>query len=71
VEACPYRILGHTPSPFEGKAKAPLERAFQRRLKIVSIVVGGTTVGEPGEFGCMELSKKPETRKRAAQPPAP
>lgn len=60
VEACPFRILGHTPIPFRDKAKAPLERAFRRRLKIVSITVGGTQVGEPGEMSCMQLSPKAE-----------
>jgi poly-gamma-glutamate synthesis protein (capsule biosynthesis protein) len=56
VEACPFHILGHTPTLFEGKVKEPLERAFRRHLKLVSITVGGTGVGEPGEHSCMVLT---------------
>lgn len=59
VEACPYRIVGHTPTLFSGRAREPLERAFRRHLKIVSITVGGTSVGEPGDLSCMELTPPP------------
>jgi len=62
VHACPYQILGTTPTPYEGAAKAPLERAFAQRLKWVSITVGGTNVGEPQEYSCMELTP-PEKKK--------
>jgi poly-gamma-glutamate capsule biosynthesis protein CapA/YwtB (metallophosphatase superfamily) len=56
VEACPYRILGHTPMPFEDKDRAAQNRRFVRHLSHVSITVGGTTIGEPGPDGCMPLS---------------
>lgn len=64
VEACPYHILGHTPQLFEGEAKEPLERAFRQHLKLVSITVGGTEVGEPGDYSCMELGPPQKKRPR-------
>ncbi len=56
VEACPYRIVGHTPTLFSDADKEPLERSFRRHLKLVSVTVGGTEVGEPGEHSCMLLT---------------
>jgi hypothetical protein len=56
VEACPYTILGHVPRPFDGPGRAALERSFTRRLKALSLGVGGTSIAEPGAFGCMRLT---------------
>lgn len=63
VEACPYHILGHTPMLFEGKTKAPRERSFVQHLKLTSITVGGTQVGDPGEHSCVPL-EPPARRER-------
>jgi len=68
VEACPYRILGVTPIPFEGKVKEPLEQSFRRHLKLVSVAVGRTQVGEPGAHSCMRL--EPPTKKSQKRSPA-
>jgi poly-gamma-glutamate synthesis protein (capsule biosynthesis protein) len=62
VEACPYRILGGAPVPFDGPAKPALERRFQRHLKFISVTVGGTQIGEPGAHSCMRLAP-PEQRR--------
>jgi poly-gamma-glutamate capsule biosynthesis protein CapA/YwtB (metallophosphatase superfamily) len=64
VEACPYHILGHTPMLFEGKTQQSRERMVAHHLKLTSMAVGGTRVGEPGEFSCMPL-EPPEPRRRA------
>jgi poly-gamma-glutamate capsule biosynthesis protein CapA/YwtB (metallophosphatase superfamily) len=69
VEACPYRILGITPIPFEGKGKEPLEQSFKRHLELVSVAVGRTRVGDPGEHSCMPL--EPPEKKRRKRAPAP
>ncbi|HEY6725901.1 MAG TPA: CapA family protein [Polyangiaceae bacterium] len=66
VHACPYHILGHTPTLYDGPGKAQLERAFAQRLKQVSLTVGGTSVGEPAEYSCMELT--PPEKKEPAKP---
>jgi hypothetical protein len=67
VEACPYRILGVTPIPFEGKVKEPLEASFKRHLKLVSVAVGRTEIGEPGDHSCMRLT--PPEKKRPGRKP--
>jgi poly-gamma-glutamate capsule biosynthesis protein CapA/YwtB (metallophosphatase superfamily) len=67
VEACPYTILGHVPRPFDGAGKAGLERTFARHLKLLSLGLGGTSIAEPGGFGCMRLS--PVRRERVATTP--
>jgi len=69
VEACPYRILGVTPIPFEGKGKEPLEQSFKRHLNLVSVAVGRTEIGEPGENSCMPLA--PPQKKSRRQGAAP
>jgi poly-gamma-glutamate capsule biosynthesis protein CapA/YwtB (metallophosphatase superfamily) len=56
VEACPYTIIGHTPTPFEGKAQPARERAFISHLKVTSLATGGTRIGPPAELGCVPLS---------------
>jgi poly-gamma-glutamate synthesis protein (capsule biosynthesis protein) len=63
VEACPYHILGHVPMLFDGKTKAARERTFTQHLKLVSVTVGGTRIGEPGEHSCVVL--EPPEQKRA------
>jgi poly-gamma-glutamate capsule biosynthesis protein CapA/YwtB (metallophosphatase superfamily) len=63
VEACPYHIHGHTPMLFEGKTKAARDRSFAHHLKLISISVGGTKLGEPGEHSCVPL-EPPEQRGR-------
>ena len=72
VEACPYTILGHVPRPFDGPGKAALESTFARRLKALSLGValhvGGTSVGEPGAFGCMRLTPARRDTKLATTP---
>jgi len=68
VHACPYYILGHTPTLYAGAGKPSLERAFAQRLKQVSITVGGTQVGDPGEYSCMELTP-PEPKPAKNKPP--
>jgi poly-gamma-glutamate capsule biosynthesis protein CapA/YwtB (metallophosphatase superfamily) len=62
VEACPYHILGHTPMLFEGKTQAARERSFAHHLKLISIAVGGTRIGEPRAHSCMPL-EPPEPRR--------
>ncbi|HEU5073705.1 MAG TPA: hypothetical protein VFU02_06020, partial [Polyangiaceae bacterium] len=64
VHACPYHIVGHTPTLFDGLAKPHLERAFRQRLKLVSITVGGTNVGEPAEYSCVELTPPDKAEKK-------
>jgi hypothetical protein len=52
VEACPYQILGTTPTLLD----SPAEQAhFQQHLVQVSRTAGGSRVGKPGEHGCMRL----------------
>ena len=68
VEACPYTILGHVPRPFDGAGKAGLERTFTRRLKALSLGVGGTSIGEPDAFGCMRLLPSQRDSKVAKTP---
>jgi poly-gamma-glutamate synthesis protein (capsule biosynthesis protein) len=63
VEACPYHILGHVPMLFDGKTKAARERTFTQHLKLVSVTVGGTRIGEPGQQSCVVL-EPPEGRKK-------
>jgi hypothetical protein len=66
VEACPYQILGVTPTLLQGK----LERSgatFKRHLAQVSLTTGGTRLGEPGEYGCIPLDP-PEPRSGSARP---
>lgn len=58
VEACPYSILGHIPTPFGGKTRVPRERAFERHLELLSAATGGTEAGPPGELSCMPISPK-------------
>ncbi len=55
VEACPYFIMGHTPTLFSGKSKPARERAFKAHLSQISVTVGRTQVGDPGEYSCMPL----------------
>ncbi len=55
-QACPFVIVGHTPTPLIGKEKQPLAQAFRRHLKFVSVTVGGSEVSEPNQDGCMDLS---------------
>jgi hypothetical protein len=72
VEACPYTIVGHVPRPFDGPGKASLERTFTRRLKALSLgvalPVGGTSIAEPGAFGCMRLTPARRENKVATTP---
>ena len=68
VEACPYTILGHVPRPFDGPGKAALERTFTRRMKALSLGVGGTSIAEPGGFGCMRLTPARREAKVATTP---
>ena len=68
VEACPYTILGHVPRPFDGPGKAALERTFTRRMKALSLGVGGTSIAETGSFGCMRLTPSRREPKVAKTP---
>jgi poly-gamma-glutamate capsule biosynthesis protein CapA/YwtB (metallophosphatase superfamily) len=65
VEACPYHILGHTPMLLGGSTKQARERMVTQRLKLTSMAVGGTQVGEPGELSCIPLAP-PAARARVA-----
>ena len=60
VEACPYYIFGHTPMPFDGKTKAPRERAFASHLRLLSLATGGTALGPPAQLSCMPLTPRPK-----------
>jgi poly-gamma-glutamate synthesis protein (capsule biosynthesis protein) len=65
IEACPYHILGHVPMLFDGKGKTARERTFSQHLKLISVTVGGTEIGEPGEHSCVVLT--PPVRKKAGR----
>jgi len=68
VEACPYTIDGHVPRPFAGANKAMLERSFTRKLKNLSLGLGGTVVAEPDGSGCMRLAPVRRETKVAKTP---
>jgi poly-gamma-glutamate synthesis protein (capsule biosynthesis protein) len=54
VEACPYNIIGDTPTPFAPGAEAQ-KRAFESRLTRTSSYVGRTSLGPEAGDGCRFL----------------
>ena len=58
VEACPYYIFAAEPKLFSGRGQGARERHFRGHLKKLSLATGGSEVGEPKDFSCMELKPK-------------
>jgi poly-gamma-glutamate synthesis protein (capsule biosynthesis protein) len=72
VEACPYYLHFENPVLFSGETQTAREASIRGHLRRISLYVGGTHVGEPGEYSCMELGPptKEEKAVRVRQPAA-
>ncbi len=55
VGVCPVLIDGYEPRGLDAQEQ-PARRAFERHLRQLSALVGGSTLGEPDALGCYPLS---------------
>ncbi len=56
VSACPYAIEGHRPTTLP--SSAPATARFRAHLAMLSTSVGGSTVQDPDELGCLPVTPK-------------